>query len=189
LSDPTHTSLDGRSLSDFDAEVQSRRFPVDRKWLTVLYRPVVDVDDEFKGTFPNGATDPNWYMGFALAGASATTALTYEWEYYSIYEYQGRNIRGMAPSHYDPTGYAAVHSVSQMGKHLLPSDQDASTRSGSFLSEVGNYLGSALSWGVDHAGGLIDIGKAAYSGYNAVTSTTGTMALLEDVAPLAGLLL
>lgn len=154
--DPQHFSIMaspgvGRTVSSLDGEVESRRFPVDRSWKTVLYRPVDDVDNQldpgtrFMGPVLDVDADGVWYMTFYILAASAATSLTYEWEAYATYEISGRNVRGKTVSHFDPPGFASVHAASVQTQLLLPSQLNDGERVTSFLREAGSYLNTAIS--------------------------------------------
>lgn len=123
LCDPNHNSLQGRAFTDFDAEEVSRRFPVDRQWVTVLYSPYFVTDTDFFSNFPvytPAATDPSFFMGIMVQAASAGVSLSYEYEVYGLYEFQGRNIRGMTPSHVDNVGFGAVNAAGAFGAVSKP---------------------------------------------------------------------
>lgn len=118
LMDSNHQTLFNRTLSSLDAEETSKRFPVDRTWTRVLYRPVDNDDFEFSSVLPLPASN-NHYMGIALQAPSGVST-PFEFEAYATFEIFGKNIRGMTPSHVDPTGFGAVHAVSQLGQNLYP---------------------------------------------------------------------
>ncbi len=140
LMDPTHDTLVGRGISDFDAELDSKRFAVSREWTYVLYRPITNSELQYQST-----VDPSFSMGFTIQASSATTSLTYEFEAYVVTEFQGRTIRGQTPTLHDPTGFAAVDYTLQTSKHLLPTTSNNSKREGSVMSDVIKYIAHGVS--------------------------------------------
>lgn len=145
LTDPNHNSLLTRTFGSLSGEEQSRLFPVNREWITLLYRPFLVGDTEFAnslvGTTP---LDPSFYMGYALQSPTAGPCV-FEFEAYSTYEAQGRNVRGMTASHVDPTGYAAVHTATNLSPALAPTVAKTADRTKSFLNTVGSTLTSTVS--------------------------------------------
>jgi len=120
LHDPTHDSLQGRSVSVIDGELQARQLPVTTKWTTILYRPVSPDDLELSITSPGSTTKspnitaivPRWYIGAVITPPSNSTLSSFEYEAACVCEYQGRNVRGQVTTHADPVGLsAALQSV------------------------------------------------------------------------------
>lgn len=161
IMDPDHSSImidntTGKTQSQIEGLTESRRFPVDRDWKTVLYRPVDDIDNSMQTSEQSlwmvasghDQFDPGFfYMTFYVIGASATTSLSYEWEAYANYEISGRNVRGKTPSHFDPTGFAAVHAATVQTDVLLPSSETPAQRVEKFTKHALSYLDTAISFG------------------------------------------
>lgn len=148
LSDTNHNSLYNRNISQLDAEINSKRFPINREWITVVYRPVRDEDDDFGGisTQTPAATDLSFYQGIAV-NAPASNSITFEWEYYSIYEYQGATARGQTPSHVDTVGYGAVSATTTFSQHLMPYSGQSHTKEKPLLKDVvGTLANSSSGW-------------------------------------------
>jgi hypothetical protein len=145
--DPFHQSLNGKTLSQLDAELQSERFRVNENWSYVLFRPVHDEDLEMKSDLP---AEFAWFMAFAFQAPTPEIGGTFEYEFFTICEYAGTNARGMTPSHYDPVGFASVHAVTQMNKNLMPSQTHPQNKQRSILSDIGNYLTKAVTYVGDH---------------------------------------
>lgn len=148
LHDLNHNSLYERDFASIDGEINSVRFRVDREWKTVLYKPVIDTDDNFASAFPTftpSGNDNSFYMGFIVSSPTATIPESYEYEIYGVYEFQGRIIRGQTPSHFDPVGYAAAHSVSQSPTQMIPFSGPAEVHEQSFLQKTVGYLEDGIS--------------------------------------------
>jgi len=122
--DPNHIALTGRNVADLDGEIESKRFPVDRNWITVLYRPVFAQDTDFSYSMVPLGNATN-YIGFILVAASATTPLSFEFEVYGNFEIVGRNVRGKTPSEVDFAGYGAVNTATVTTTHLQPNNRSA----------------------------------------------------------------
>lgn len=142
LQDPTHSSLDGRSIAELANELQTRVFPVNRVWTTVLYKPVSSGDMNFNQGLPGITQD--YYLAI-LAFISSTTSLSFEWEVYGVFEYQGVNIRGQTASHTDPTGFAAVHSSSAVSSVLNATQLSSDKRETNAIAATVNYLANGIS--------------------------------------------
>jgi hypothetical protein len=147
LMDPSHGSLGGRDIPAFDAQETSRRFPVSRDWLRVLYRPVDSADLDFQEDIPTADLSDGahqFYMGFVIQ-APASAAVTYEWEFHTTFEAFGKNIRAMTPSHVDSLGFGAVHAVSNLGVNLYPTNQPAPATAQAMVADTAKYLSSQTS--------------------------------------------
>lgn len=166
LMDPTRSSLDGHGIADFNAEITSVKFPIAREWTSVLYRPVDNADLTFATSITPGY---NFSMGFIVQGASSTTPLEYEYELYSVVEYQGRIARGQTPSHYDPTGMAAVNSVSVLSKALLPNSQSDAARETQIIGQTTHYIAN----GISHANTISKTIDNAVQGGSSLMSSLG----------------
>lgn len=169
FSDPTHSTINGMTPANISLEVQSRRFPVTRDWTTVLYMPVIAEDYQLINV-SNALTAANvaagtlsWYMGFQVIGAVVATS--FEWEMFTVFEVNGRAVRGMTPSHSDPTGLAATMNVSNSA---APVQGPAEVHEKSFLSKVTDNLKFAISHGADvynYSKTAVNAGQDLYSLY------------------------
>lgn len=176
LSDTNHNSLYTRSITLLDAEINSKRFPVNREWITVVYRAVRDQDDDFGvvSTQTPAVTDLSFYQGIMVNAPGATT-VSFEWEYYSIYEFQGSNARGQTPSHVDVVGYGAVSATTSFSQHLMPYSGHPQQKEKPLVRDVTSTVGqSASGWiplikGVgelfeeNYLQGAFDIGTGVYN--------------------------
>jgi hypothetical protein len=145
--DQNHSSLQFRSLSSVDGEEVSKRFPIDRSWTTVLYRPVDNDDFEFRTSLPvntGSNNDSINYMGFAIQG-EAGVATQYEYEFFTSFEAFGKNVRAMSVSHVDPVGFGAVHAMSQLGSSLQPSKADPKTNESHLVVDSARYIAENTS--------------------------------------------
>lgn len=168
LQDPTHSTLDGRTPAEMLAEMQARSFPVNRQWTTVLYKPVSSGDLNFAQANP-GASQA-YYVGLWIAGA--TSSAPFEYEVYSILEYQGVNVRGQSPSHTDPTGFAAVHSVSVNTNVLNATQLPNNVRERNSIAATMDYLSHGLSSATSTVGQIANsamgLGKSLNKAYEMV---------------------
>lgn len=177
FSDPTHSSVNGQSVATLNAEPSARRFPIDRKWATVLYRPILNDELNYQNSFD--LRDP--IMCFVFTAASPTTPLTYEYEFYSVIEYQGRSIKGMTPSHSDPVGFAAVSSSSLTNHSLHPTTLSGKERESSMLESVANYV----KHGVSTATNVANTAKSVAS--NASNLIHSTKSAISEIGAFASL--
>lgn len=183
LSDPTHDTLIGRTVVNFNAEETSKRFAVNRNWTQVLYRPVITNELEYAPQIYSTAC-PN--MGFIIQGASNTTPLEYEFEVYAIGEYQGRDARGQTSSHYDPTGFAAVNTVSNTSLALRPNDHPDKTRENMMMQQTNHYIANGIST-VSHT--AQHISNAVDAGSDFMSSVGKAFSFVEGlVAPIMAII-
>jgi hypothetical protein len=153
--DPTHSTLNQRSLASVDGEQESRRLPVSKEWSTVLYRPVDDPDNEFTSTLHNANTqdDGSFFMGIIFQAPGVQS--DYEFEFYVNFEVHGRNVRGKTPSHVDVTGHGAVVASLISSPVMAPNQVPAPMRSKNFLEQVESYAADAFTWVVHEAGEIV----------------------------------
>jgi hypothetical protein len=120
LQEPSHFSLSGFTPAALGAYDEFRRFEMDREWKTVLYSPVDLADSAFAlyANVPPTGANGNFMAHMILA--PSTTAMTFAWEAFLVFEVNGRLIRGKTPSHFDPPGFAAVHAATALAPNLLP---------------------------------------------------------------------
>jgi hypothetical protein len=143
LQDQDHQSMYLRTLASIDGEETSRRFPVNRKWKRVLYRPLDSHDLDFQSavyTYTAAPTDVNFYMAFICQAPDPAVSLVFEWEYFSNYEIIGRNVRGLTDSHVDPVGAAAAQAVVAVGTNLYPTELDSGELEGKMVHDMANYV-------------------------------------------------
>jgi len=159
FSDPEHNNLFGRTFADIDGELESARLVVSKNnWSTVRYRPFFESDLQLNGDFPATVlVDGSFYMAFLVQAASAGTSLTYEYEFYVNHEISGKNVRSKTASHFDPTGFGAVHAATITSKALMPSQQSTGESEKTFLTTATQYLNEAVSFGQT----LWNVGKMA----------------------------
>jgi len=142
FSDPSHNSLQARTYANFQAELTSRQFPFGREWINVLYKPVVTSDLNTTGLFPTftpATNDPTFYNGFFIN--SAVAGSPFEFECYTLFEFEGAPVRGQTASHADPAGFAAVQSATLNSPTTLPREgSDSQAHEETFLQEVADAL-------------------------------------------------
>jgi hypothetical protein len=133
--------MNGRNFADILGEVTARKFPVDRCWTTVLYRPVVNSDLNYDTSVPTVVP----YLGFVVQAAVSTVPLEFEYECYSVHEFQGRNVRGVTPTMHDPVGFAGMDHVSQNSPHMYPTQASSEEREGTSLALLSHYVRAGAS--------------------------------------------
>lgn len=170
LCEPTHENLDGQNTTNLLAQVDARKLPVvNQRWTTVLYKPRLTASATSSGMNQNApnaltaqskaAAPSNNYMGMLIVSPDAT-ARSFEFEFYTVFEVTGTNVRGQTPSVVDPIGYAAVHSVSQLGAHRVAHQEPDNKKEDTFMKDVAKYLREGISWVWDHKEGLATLGGA-----------------------------
>lgn len=162
LLDPTHDSLNNATVATMRAEPTSVEFAVKREWTQVLYRPVYNDEMQFADAINTAAP----YMAFLVQSATATTSLEYEYEFSVVYEFQGRTIKSMTPSHSDPTGFAAVNASSLTSPALIPNNTPDKQRENMSLQTAAHYVGqgiSSVSSGLETASGFVKSGAKVVS--------------------------
>jgi len=143
LQDQNHKSMEGRSLASVSGEETSKRFPIDRKWKRVLFRPIDDDDLDFQNqlhVYTPAATDPTFYMGFIVQAPDASTSISFEFEAYANFEVMGRIVRGATKSHVDPVGAGAVQAVIATGSNLYPTDVPSGELEARMVHDVAHYV-------------------------------------------------
>jgi len=190
LHEPDHNNLNNQTIANLDAQLESRRLVPDREWATVLYKPIETLDLEFQDSFPGNASasaDGAYYMGFAIT--SAVAGQPFEWEYYGVYEMEGRNLRRKTPSHKDPVGFSAVHTIASTSQELYPTKRKDQEREHGFLSRALDYLGSGISHASKWIEGVGTAGRVASAMRGALPAARagGFMAGLGNFAARAAL--
>lgn len=153
--DPTHSTLNQRSLASIDGEQESRRLPVTKDWTTVLYRPVDDVDNEFSSSLHLTSTVDvgSFYIGVIVQSPGVQS--DYEFEFYVNFEVHGRNVRGKTPSHVDVTGHGAIVASVISSPVMVPNQINPAVRTKSFLEQVEGYAATAFTWLAHEAGEIV----------------------------------
>jgi len=138
LMDPNHGSLAGKTFANFDAYDESVRFPVDKKWTMISWKPVEASDLSFVSAFPakGNATYP---MGFAVQGPSGVQ-IPLEYEVYANFEFTGTNVRQKTPSPVDTLGFDAVHAITATGDIGSPHQKDPKAHAAQTTKAAGAYL-------------------------------------------------
>nr|WPR18253.1 MAG: hypothetical protein [Crogonang virus 50] len=175
LIDPTHDGLDGRDEASLLSDQQATRYPVNREWTSVIWRPIREEEYRFRFNMTGVVTEP--YMGIMVVSPDASLDMLFEWEAYSIYEYQGATARGQTVTYSDPTGFAAVQSVTNTmtGSYKQPSHQVAATTHQSVMQ----YLLHGIS-------GIVDTGLSALPVVQKAVRFAGSAAgVLSEAAELA----
>jgi hypothetical protein len=117
LIDPTHDPLLNRTVSNIDAEMQSKQLPVVKQWSTLLYRPAHQTEMLMSSSTPGAITKHpgitanagiHWYIGALITPPTSTSLSSFEYEAFTVTEYQGRNVRGQVTTHTDPIGLSAA---------------------------------------------------------------------------------
>lgn len=181
LHDPSHTTMDGRSIVGMRAEMVAVEFATSRKWQNVLYRPVYN--DEL---LYNGVITPNPFMGFVIQSPDASILSTYEYEFSAVYEYQGRNVRSMTVSHTDPVGFAAVNAVSLNNPSMRPNDLPPEHRETQTIKSIANYVDRGVS-GV--TAGIASAKQVAQTGQKVLSAGANWWNDIEEIFSIAAPLL
>jgi hypothetical protein len=147
--------MNNRTFNDILGEITARKFPVDRQWTTILFRPVSNSELNYVGSFPGNVN--SGFMGFVVQAAVSTVPLEFEFEAFFVHEFQGRNVRGITPTLHDPVGFSGVDHVSQNNPHMQPTQASSEEREGSSLAMLTHYVRHGASH-VTHgaARGLIE---------------------------------
>lgn len=171
LLDPTGSSMIGNSSVAMLAEPQARKFPVNRTWTTVTWRPTDNQDYSFQ--INPAANSPASLFGpmAIMVIAPNLTPIEFEWEFSAVYEVNGRNIRGQTVTEVDPQGQAAVYGTSLTSNFAIPHQGDPKDHAIKFLEETAHVMGKVttymtsaeevLSKGAALGGALFKIGATA----------------------------
>jgi len=157
------TATSGYDIAEFESFQETVRFPAQRKWMSIPYKPVSPNDLDFDDTIPTGPTADNFYMGFAVQG-DASAATTYEYEFYVNHDFTGATVRGKEPSSVDFVGFSAAHSAGVSSETLQPHDLGDKQAHQNFLQSVVSHLESGVTWVKQHAiplaSDIISVGSA-----------------------------
>jgi len=147
LCEPTHCSLVGQTQTTMLAYDESAIFDATRNWSNVVYRPFLDDDFDFIGTFPvkaNLDSDTCFFLGFTISGT--VSGNSWDFEAYTVSELNGVNIRGMTYSHADPQAFGAIMSGPMQKEIMKPFGGEARAKEAGFLDKLGNLMLDGLSW-------------------------------------------
>lgn len=156
---PVHQGLGGQNISGLESQIESRLFPVTREWTSLLYRPYFEEDLELSNAQPPA----NSYMAVMVAAPSMTTSISFEWEYWGVYEFQGQAPKNQTPSHFDPTGFAAVHQAAQLGMMTAPTNIPGPKRQEMMVKESNNFLSNVVSWVIANGAKIAEVAGTALS--------------------------
>lgn len=182
FADPTHTSVNLLTVTTLLAEPEALEMNMDRQWVNVLYRPVFNTETQYS----SDTTIIPQCMLVAVQAADAATSLSFEWQSYVVVEYQGRNIKGMIPSHSDPTGFSACNASALTSQALRPNQMTSEARENDILDQVAHYIGKSVSQVLDLTNRME---SAAVSGMRTVQSSKKIWSNLSTVGEMAAPLL
>jgi hypothetical protein len=143
LQDPNHRSVQGRQVADFGADINCKRFTVNRVWKNILYKPAHHSDYDYQSAIPAytpANTDERFFMAFMVTSADPAVSVTFEFEAWTITAAHGAAIRGTAPSPVDVVGFHAVQGTTSLPDFFLPFEGDVEPESHRFLAGVAQYL-------------------------------------------------
>jgi hypothetical protein len=160
---PNHTPLPGLNFTSIDGFECSGRFRPGQQWLTVLYCPAYQEELVYDSTlgspagveFSSGTYVRQPILGFNVSSPDPSISISFEYEAFGVYEFQGRNVRGMLPSVADPAGFAAVQTTAQ-STMMRPHSGSSSAHAQKLLTAAHSvahqtltgYLGKAVNSGV-----------------------------------------
>jgi hypothetical protein len=148
LHEPAHSSLVGQQIATMDLylEAGDHLVATSEEWSVLTYRPVDTNDLDWRSAFPvlggPGSSD-NTYMAFMVQSPTIAGTQLYEFEAFANFEVQGARAIGKRPSHADPTGYAAVNSMTVFAKKLHSPHQENPV-------ELSQHFVKASDWYMDH---------------------------------------
>jgi hypothetical protein len=175
LVDPTHNSTQGRTEANLLAEPQARKCPVTREWVNLHWQPITTDEYGFQAATFGGA-----YMTVMLISPDPAISLPFEFELYGIYEYQGSIARAQTHTFADPTGFAAVQTVSAQMNSV--SHGSAAHTANQMHKLVHNYVNTGIS-------GVRGAADMAASAASAASSTWGILTdIFEIAAPVLAML-
>jgi hypothetical protein len=152
LQDPTHDSIYGRNYATMMLEKSARSFDMSRDWCTVLYKPAFGDDLNFDGGFNNwtansgSAADDTFFMGALWEFPAANTPGMIEYEFFTVFEINGRQILGKTPSEVDPAGFGAITAASAQPGAMSPYKGSTAQGEFTFLKHIEEYAGKGLSF-------------------------------------------
>lgn len=176
LVDPTHSSVLQRNEATMNAELQARKVKVTRDWTTLTYRPVNSDELNFSSTISAAAP----YMAFCIISPDNAIAELFEWEVYTIVEYQGRNVRGQTHTNPDPIGFAAVSAVANQTNGIItkPAAQAA--------KEMHSAVATYVDKGISAAQTVTSVAQTAASTVSTVAKAASTgWSIFEDILDIA----
>lgn len=193
LQHPAHQTLSNATPGNLAGFDEFKRFEVDREWKTVVYTPV-DLADTSFGLYANIAPTAlnGAFMGHMIL-APSSTAETFSWEAFSVVEYNGPNVRGKTPSHYDPAGFAAVQAATALAQNLQPSTLPGPVRAikhiasaTKILNENASGIGSNVSSTISSMASIANTVSGAYNGARMIGNAGGVAQQLMGTASKIG---
>lgn len=181
LVDPTHRTLAGRDEASFNSELQTKRVGITRSWTTLVYRPVAVNDVNFRASSP---TSDNPYMAALIISPDNAINELFEWECFTIVEYQGANARGQTHTDPDPIGYAAVSAVANKTNSVFT--QSASKSAAEMHEAVGHYIAHGISGVNDVVAGA---SQAIQTASSVASTASRAWSIFEDAFSIAAPLL
>lgn len=173
--DPTGSSTIGQDITTLLAEVESKKFPVNRVWTTLCWRPS-QINDYGFNKDPS-TTDTNLLFGpicMIVESPDPSIGAAFEYEFSSVYEINGKNVRGQTLTTVDVNGQSAIASTS-LHSEAMKAHQSSVSHSESFLDQVANELARASSF-VHSTGkvasGIVELGSKVVT----VAKTLGALA-------------
>lgn len=181
LVDPTHQTLQGRNEASLNSELQAKRVAVTRQWTSLVYRPVTTSEISFTGTI---STNGSGYMGVMMVSPDPSIAELFEWEAFTIVEYQGANARGQTHTDPDPIGYAAVSAVANKTNGIMTVPSSSAAKE--MTTAVSHYIAHGIS-GVNDVVASAD--RAIATASSVVNTASKAWTIFEDVFAVAAPLL
>lgn len=175
LVDPTHNTVAGRTEADLLSDPQARKLPVSRNWTSLTWQPIITAEFEF-----NLALFGSAHFAVLLVSPDPAINLSFEWEAYSIIEYQGSIARAQTHTFADPVGFAAVQSVSSQMNSI--SSQPPAKGAQEMHKAVQHYVNSGISGVRAVADTATSIARGANTAWSIFED------LFEIAAPLLALL-
>jgi hypothetical protein len=118
--DPNGVSFDNDSNTSILANIDTQLLPVDRKWKVITWHPTSADDMAYRTTSPP-------VVGSAMFGFFGTAGVTYEYEIFAHFEFQGSKAKALTMGVEDTVGtYAVMQAamrVSTPGASSKPAHQ------------------------------------------------------------------
>lgn len=142
---PNHNALNGLTFGVVDNYECSARFTPSAKWQTVAYCPVYTNELVYSVNLGSpGAGTPFPIMGFIVQSPEAGVAITFQYEFFTVIEVQGINVRGLVPSLADPNGFAAVQTTAQLSM-MRPHDKPVESVASKMVKAAGHVASQTIS--------------------------------------------
>lgn len=141
--DPSNTTVAGRGVGSLLSEESSVKFPVNREWITVNWRPVLAIDYDFQ--YADGFAVTEAPLCFMVESPDPAVPMVFEFEASAVFEINGRTVRGMKGTETDTVGFDAVHQMSQNSLELKPSAVPATVKEKNSIEKVAEYIHKGTS--------------------------------------------